>query len=688
MHHESHGRLVLPSALTASASVKDVVLAMTAYNGARLHEACRLFAEKLADPRVTIGWTVAGAMTPGGYHLSCLIPLMEAGFVDWMVTTGANIYHDLHYALGYPVYQSGKASWDDLKLREDRMIRIYDILFPEEALFQTDLFFQGMIREGHGFQKRMGTSEFYHLCGKYISERNKTLELKTKTLLGTAYELEIPIFTSSPGDSSIGMNIAAMQLKEETRLFIDSSLDVNETAALVYGAKKMGGKSAVVILGGGSPKNFALQTEPQIQQIFGLPEAGHDYFIQITDARPDTGGLSGATPAEAVTWGKIDPGQLPDTVVVYTDSTIALPILTAYALEQTKSRPQKRYYAMRNTLRILLEGDIARMSSVDMKNKEKEKFVISDREHLSTMGSEGFLALPDHCDLESSRVVIVPFGLERTTSYAKGTERGPAALIAASHQVELFLFDEYSVETSGMPVAPYLKGIATLEEPREKFKKMSHEGALDYLGKITSRILARDKFPLILGGEHSISVGAVSEISKKYGGKISILHFDAHSDFRDGYEGTEYSHACAMTLCLPYAEQIVSVGIRSHAPEAQEVVERHQEKIHIFWERRDIRRRGAQGIAWVAESLIELLKGKAVYLTFDVDVLDSGTIGSSTGTPEPGGLSYNEVLDLWDRVLPHVHLVGADFVEHRPVEGRHAPDFAVARLVYKLIGDI
>ena len=250
------------------------------------------------------------------------------------------------------------------------------------------------------------------------------------------------------------------------------------------------------------------------------------------------------------------------------------------------------------------------------------------------------------------------------------------------------MFDEYSAAMSGMPVVPYKKGIATLEEPRERFKKMSHLGALDYLSKITSGILARDKFPLILGGEHSISVGAVSEVAKKYGGKITMLHFDAHSDFRDSYEGTAYSHACAMTLCLPHAEQIVSVGIRSHAPEAQEVMEKHQEKIHIFWERRDIRRRGAQGIAWVAESLIELLKGKAVYLTFDVDVLDGATIGSSTGTPEPGGLSYNEVLDLWDRVLPHVQLVGADFVEHRPIEGMHAPDFAVARLVYKLIAYI
>jgi deoxyhypusine synthase len=126
--------------------------------------------------------------------------------------------------------------------------------------------------------------------------------------------------------------------------------DVNETAAIVYAAKASGGKSAVVILGGGSPKNFALQTEPQIQEILGIPEAGHDYFIQFTDARPDTGGLSGATPSEAMTWGKIDPDQLPDTVVCYADSTIAWPIATTYALGKVPNRPLKRLYERRADL--------------------------------------------------------------------------------------------------------------------------------------------------------------------------------------------------------------------------------------------------------------------------------------------------------------------------------------------------
>ena len=145
------------------------------------------------------------------------------------------------------------------------------------------------------------------------------------------------------------MNVAAQRLRGNG-LHIDPERDVNETAAMVYHAKKTGGKSAVVIFGGGSPKNFMLQTEPQLQEIMGIAEEGHDYFIQVTDARPDTGGLSGATPSEAVTWGKIDPDQLPDTVVCYADSTIALPLITAYALQNAAPRPHRRLYHRREEL--------------------------------------------------------------------------------------------------------------------------------------------------------------------------------------------------------------------------------------------------------------------------------------------------------------------------------------------------
>jgi deoxyhypusine synthase len=168
-------------------------------------------------------------------------------------------------------------------------------------------------------------------------------------MLAAAYEFGVPIYTSSPGDSSIGMNVAAKAL-EGNQLLLDVNADVNETAAIVWDAKLKGGKSAVWILGGGSPKNFLLQTEPQIQEVLGIAEKGHDYFLAVTDARPDTGGLSGATPAEAVSWGKIDPEQLPGTVICYADATIGLPLLTAYALAKHAPRTRKRLYDRRADL--------------------------------------------------------------------------------------------------------------------------------------------------------------------------------------------------------------------------------------------------------------------------------------------------------------------------------------------------
>src|SRR5262249_32751529 len=177
------------------------------------------------------------------------------------------------------------------------------------------------------------------------------------SLLAVAYEYSVPIYTSSPGDSSIGMNVAAKAL-QGNKLAFEPSLDVNETAAIVLAAKrgvigtqdKKGGRSGVFILGGGSPKNFLLQTEPQIQEVLGIDERGHDFFLQVTDARPDTGGLSGATPGEAVSWGKVDPERLPDAVVCYVDSTVALPLITAYALAKRKPRKLKNLYERRGKL--------------------------------------------------------------------------------------------------------------------------------------------------------------------------------------------------------------------------------------------------------------------------------------------------------------------------------------------------
>jgi deoxyhypusine synthase len=273
--------------------------------------------------------------------------LMKAGFVDWIVSTGANLYHDLHYGLNMELY-SGSPFLNDVDLHRDGVIRIYDILFDYEVLLDTDAFVREVI-QGPEFQRTMGTDEFHYLLGKYVSERGRKLGLKDASVLATAYECGIPVFTSSPGDSSIGMNVAAMSMRD-SKLLPDVNRDVNQTAAIVYEAKSTGHKSSVFILGGGSPKNFMLQTEPQIQEVMGIQEKGHDYFLQCTDARPDTGGLSGATPAEAVSWGKVDPDTLPDCVVAYVDSTISLPLLTAYVLTRVKPRKQKRLYDRRDQM--------------------------------------------------------------------------------------------------------------------------------------------------------------------------------------------------------------------------------------------------------------------------------------------------------------------------------------------------
>lgn len=356
LHKISHKRID-PPALTAGASLPTIVEeAFLSYNAGRMREACRLFTQKMLADDVTVGLSLSGALTPAGLGISCLIPLIEAGFVDWIISTGANLYHDTHFALGQEMHQS-RPGLDDLKLREHQVIRIYDIVFDYENLLGTDRFYRTLCRSDP-FQKTFGTAEFHYLVGKYLAKREDETGGKHRCLLAAAYRQGVPIFTSSPGDSSIGMNLAALQL-EGSKLRIDPLRDVNQSAAIVYQAKKSGGRSGVFILGGGSPKNFMLQTEPQIQEVLGLEEAGHDYFLQVTDARPDTGGLSGATPAEAMTWGKVDPNMLPDTVTCYLDSTVFLPILTVYALATHAPRRPKRLMDRLDELIKLVEKGYA-----------------------------------------------------------------------------------------------------------------------------------------------------------------------------------------------------------------------------------------------------------------------------------------------------------------------------------------
>ena len=355
------GGRIEPRAIDGSETAADLIdNAFLAYNAARLREACALFTQKMLEKDATVGLTLTGALTPAGLGMAAIIPLIESGFVDWIVSTGANLYHDTHFGLGLPMHR-GNPIASDVTLRSEGVVRIYDIFFDYDVLLSTDAFFRAIIR-GKEFQHAMSSAEFHHLCGKYVRERERALGIQGKSLLSAAYHAGVPIYTSSPGDSSIGMNVAALAL-EGNKCVIDPNLDVNETAAIVLDAKRSGGKSSVLICGGGSPKNFILQTEPQIQEVLGIDEQGHDYFLQITDARPDTGGLSGATPAEAVTWGKIDPDRLPDAVVCYLDSTVALPLLTAYAHARHRPRKPKRLYDRRGEMMKRLMTEFRRANA-------------------------------------------------------------------------------------------------------------------------------------------------------------------------------------------------------------------------------------------------------------------------------------------------------------------------------------
>jgi deoxyhypusine synthase len=343
------GRRIMPKPITGREKFVDLIdETFLAYNAARLREGCELFVTKMLARDVTVGMSLAGALTPAGLGCSSVIPLIKAGFVDWIVATGANLYHDLHFAFNLPLHV-GSHLVDDADLRKNDVVRIYDVLLGyTDCLMATDEILRRILVQPE-FQKEMGTAELHYLLGQYAADWEKKNRLKDVSVLAAAYRAGLPVYTSSPGDSTIGMNVAGVELRGN-KLRINPSIDVNETTSIVLAAKRSGGKSAVVLMGGGSPKNFMLQTEPQIQEILRIKEVGQDYFFQVTDARPDTGGLSGATPHEAVSWGKVDPNRLPDAVVCYADTTIALPILTHYALARHRKRKLKRLYRRRAEL--------------------------------------------------------------------------------------------------------------------------------------------------------------------------------------------------------------------------------------------------------------------------------------------------------------------------------------------------
>ena len=315
-----------------------------AFNAGRLSEACHIYADKMLAPDndTTVGLTIAGALTPAGLG-GCVIEMMERGLVDFIISTGANLYHDLHYALNFSLHR-GSPFMDDVELYEQGIIRIYDVLFPATVLLETDLYIRDFLVRSK-ISGPMATAELHYRLGLDLLERNPGCE--EYSVVAAAATTGVPVYTSSPGDSSIGMNIAYHELMNAGTLMIDPSRDVNEVCAIVLAATKNG----CVILGGGSPKNFYLQGQPTLWEVYGIPKGGNDYFIQFTTDQVVWGGLSGATPAEAVSWGKVNPGVLPDTVVAYVDSTIAFPLFCEYTVGSANNRrPRKELVHKRDAL--------------------------------------------------------------------------------------------------------------------------------------------------------------------------------------------------------------------------------------------------------------------------------------------------------------------------------------------------
>lgn len=315
-----------------------------AFNAGRLSEACHIYADKMLTPEAdtTIGLTVAGALTPAGLG-GCVIELMDRGLIDFVISTGANLYHDLHYALNFSLHR-GSPFLDDVELYEQGIIRIYDVLFPATVLLETDQYIRDFLVRAK-LEGPMSTSAFHERLGQDLLERNP--ECAEYSVVAKAAQCGVPIYTSSPGDSSIGMNIAYHELMNGGSFMIDPNKDVNEVCAIILA----GTHNGCVILGGGSPKNFYLQGQPTLWEVYGIPKGGNDFFIQFTTDQVVWGGLSGATPSEAVSWGKVNPGVLPDTVVAYCDSTIAFPLFCEYAVGSTHNRrPRRELLRQRETL--------------------------------------------------------------------------------------------------------------------------------------------------------------------------------------------------------------------------------------------------------------------------------------------------------------------------------------------------
>jgi deoxyhypusine synthase len=335
--HSFSGNKIDPPEISASMTVSDLidVFGKTGYNARRLAEAAEIMI-KMMESDATVCLTIAGAMTPIGFG-KIISTMIENGFIDWIVTTGANVYHDLHFAYDLPVRQ-GHFDVDDDTLYSKQIVRIYDVYIKEIGTLQAqDTIMQKDIQDIYKKNKNMengSTADLSYLIGKAASEKSKYSE---KSFMVSAYKSDVPVYIPALSDSSIGLNMLPLLLND--KISINVIQDIAESAAILWKSDRSGG----IELGGGVPKNFFQQTGPALYQILKIKEGGHDFIIQLTDARPDTGGLSGATLQEGKSWGKIKTSHK-GNVVVYGDSSVYFPILCAHLLTKCKPRNKKRIY--------------------------------------------------------------------------------------------------------------------------------------------------------------------------------------------------------------------------------------------------------------------------------------------------------------------------------------------------------
>ena len=326
-------REVGPIALTGKERPVDVLAnAFPAYVGRQERTAFELMRRSVRE-NAAVFLTLSGAMTPAGLHQSCLIPLLERGIIDAITTTGANLYHDAHRAIGYRIREIDPNA-GDLRLRAARIIRIYDLGMPEETLLETDKLFSAMLQKP-AFQRRMTTPELHYLLGREMYELEQKLGVTSPSLLSTAYRLGVPIFVGAVQDGSIFLNIVKLRhlLGDAFKLELDVAADVFAMAATQYHCfGTLERKMAIWILGGGVPKNYTLQGEPLLDQILGVPTHGFDIDLQFCVDPVDNGALSSCPAGEGHTWGKVSAESVErGSVYVHTDVTAVFPWLT-YAL--------------------------------------------------------------------------------------------------------------------------------------------------------------------------------------------------------------------------------------------------------------------------------------------------------------------------------------------------------------------